>query len=271
MAAQFAGTALRRDISSKPLLQHTEGNRSHSQSASCFARTWRCASAAPSLGHGDVTLLAQTQRGTHAAQGAAVAIATVAPRCWHADRCNGASHITAAAWFATSTRISRGRAGAEVGRHAAAGQFFARQLHSAAACATAPDRPASSSAPDEHGWSLEYQGTVSTTIRTLKAVSITTAGMALLGCPPYLYFTLDGTYTALKVLSAVGFSSFGVFTTGAALWLGSACVFRENPLTPQCPRLDDPGSRVLRTERFCGVSSSVRACNMIRASLVFTL
>jgi hypothetical protein len=63
-------------------------------------------------------------------------------------------------------------------------------------------------------WVLQYEGTVSATIQTLKMVSITTATLSLLGSPAYLYCTLDGSYTAAKVLAASGFMCFGVFTTG---------------------------------------------------------
>jgi hypothetical protein len=65
-------------------------------------------------------------------------------------------------------------------------------------------------------WVLEYEGAVSTTIRTLKMVSITTATLSLLGGPAYLSYTLDGSYTAAKVIAATGFMCFGVFTTGVA-------------------------------------------------------
>lgn len=73
--------------------------------------------------------------------------------------------------------------------------------------------------PAEQQWELEYEGLVSSTIRTLKLVSITTAVLSLIGSPTYLYYTLDGSYSAVKVLAASGFMCFGLFTTGAGCLL----------------------------------------------------
>jgi hypothetical protein len=65
------------------------------------------------------------------------------------------------------------------------------------------------------GFHLEYQGLVSTTVRTLKLVSISTAILSLIGGPVYLYATLgSGGYAVVKVASATGFTCFGLFTTG---------------------------------------------------------
>lgn len=55
---------------------------------------------------------------------------------------------------------------------------------------------------------------MSTTIRTLKMVSIATASLSLVGSPIYIMATMDGQYTAVKVMAASGFTLFGLFTTG---------------------------------------------------------
>jgi hypothetical protein len=74
-----------------------------------------------------------------------------------------------------------------------------------------------STASTQGQWSLEYTGVVSTTIRTLKIVSMGTALLSLIGSPTYLYYTLDGTYGAAKIFAASGFMCFGLFTTGVLL------------------------------------------------------
>lgn len=63
-------------------------------------------------------------------------------------------------------------------------------------------------------WTIHYEGQMSKAIKTLKMVSIGTATMSLVGSPLYLCYALDGTFGAVKVFSAVGFTCFGVFTTG---------------------------------------------------------
>jgi hypothetical protein len=63
-------------------------------------------------------------------------------------------------------------------------------------------------------WELMYEGAVSKSVRTLKMVSMATAVMSLIGSPAYLYMTLDGQYTAVKIMAATGFTCFGLFTTG---------------------------------------------------------
>jgi hypothetical protein len=57
--------------------------------------------------------------------------------------------------------------------------------------------------------------TVSSTIRTLKFVSISTALLTLIGSPLYLSQVLGTSdYAVAKVASATGFTLFGLFTTG---------------------------------------------------------
>jgi len=63
-------------------------------------------------------------------------------------------------------------------------------------------------------WNLEYTGVVSSTVRTLKLVSIGTATLSLVGSSLYIMATMDGQYTAVKVMAASGFTCFGLFTTG---------------------------------------------------------
>ena len=85
-------------------------------------------------------------------------------------------------------------------------------------CSTSSTPPNSTepTAPSisEDEWNLEYSGVVSSTIRTLKLVSIATATMSLIGSPLYIIATMDGQYTAVKVMAASGFTLFGLFTTG---------------------------------------------------------
>ena len=106
---------------------------------------------------------------------------------------------------------------------------------------------ASSSAEVADEWKLEYTGSLSGTIRTLKVcqhdacqlvqnhrhvpcvttvvvcavplqvVSLTTATLSLIGSPLYILATMDGQYTAVKVMAASGFTCFGLFTTGMTL------------------------------------------------------
>jgi hypothetical protein len=67
---------------------------------------------------------------------------------------------------------------------------------------------------DDDKWKLEYEGALSSTIRTLKMVSLSTAVLSLVGSPLYIMATMDGQYTAVKVMAASGFTCFGLFTTG---------------------------------------------------------
>jgi hypothetical protein len=51
----------------------------------------------------------------------------------------------------------------------------------------------------------------------LQVVSLTTATLSLIGSPLYILATMDGQYTAVKVMAASGFTCFGLFTTGAVV------------------------------------------------------
>lgn len=209
----------RRSVSVRPLVQIEDASAGQcAHAAQGHALTGRGTVAASAAARGKAALHLQQQRRAHTAYAAAAAPALASQDCSAAPRSTTAATgaIPARTPFSTISGPGAGAACTLV-RQPSATQASARHIHTAtvrhAAPATAPPQ-------DKDGWALEYEGTVSTSIRTLKMVSITTAGMALLGCPPYLYLTLDGTYTAVKIMSAVGFSSFGLFTTGAHLTHG---------------------------------------------------
>lgn len=65
-------------------------------------------------------------------------------------------------------------------------------------------------------WQLEYEGPFSTTVRNLKAISISTASMTVVATPVFLHMA-EGN-NAVKALTAIGFTTFGLFTTGLLHW-----------------------------------------------------
>eukprot|EP00892_Ulva_mutabilis_P012704 jgi/Ulvmu1/9806/UM056_0046.1 len=146
------------------------------------------------------------------------------------------AHTVAAGWASGETQsrfsasFSRPQHRHALSYHSAAfgyanGRFNvtdAKSSTSAARALAQPYRQCQTSAqppaiPDED-WQLEYSGVVSSTVRTLKMVSIATATLSLMGSPLYIVATMDGQYTAAKIMAASGFTCFGLFTTGLLHW-----------------------------------------------------
>lgn len=100
-------------------------------------------------------------------------------------------------------------------------------------------------------WQLEYTGVVSSTIKTLKRVSLGTAAMSMIGSPLYLAYAMDGTYGAVKVFSATGFTCFGLFTTG---------VPSRAPACASCTPLQAGCTTARVNQQPCGASSTQHLC-----------